>query len=371
MDSWSRAVAATSGEVATPFLVVDTAVMAENISLMQSECDRRGVKLRPHVKTHKSTQIARLQLAAGANGLACATLSEAVGLASAGVSTDVFVAIPVYMDEPKAALAREALRGHRRLLLAVDSVEIFSSISAAGLTARKVGLMIEVDSGLGRTGLTPDAAAALASSSQVQQGQLEVAGFFTHGGHGYIPGATKAAANDEIQSLARAVELAGFAGRADLIVSAGSTPTALLSAAAPVNEERPGTYVFGDMQQVGLGQTNIGGVAAAVIATVIHSSEGKYVIDAGAKILTKDRPEWMDSYGRVIDRPMDQIVRVYDNHGVVRSGPTDPPPRVGERLAITPNHICPVVNLVDELISFDPVTGGTGRIPVDLRGHLS
>ncbi len=357
--------------MATPFLAVDTERMATNISLMQSECDRRGVKLRPHVKTHKSTRIAELQLAAGATGLACATLSEAVGLASAGVSTDVFVAIPVYMDEPKTALAREALQGHRRLLLAIDSAEILSSISSAGFTAPGLGLMIEVDSGLGRTGLTPEAAAALAASPQIQDGSLEVAGFFTHGGHGYTPGATEEAANDEIQSLARAVELAGLGDRADLIVSAGSTPTALLSASEPVNEERPGTYVFGDMQQVGLGQTSLGGVAAVVIATVIHSAEGKYVVDAGAKILTKDRPEWMDTYGRVIHRPLDLIVRVYDNQGVVQCAPTHSPPEVGERLAIAPNHICPVVNLVDELVTYDPLAGVTGRIPVDLRGHLS
>lgn len=360
-----------SGSVATPFLSVDTGVMAKNISLMQSECDRRGVKLRPHVKTHKSTQIAQLQLAAGANGLACATLSEAVGLASAGVSTDVFVAIPVYLDEPKTALARDALQGHRRLLLAIDSAEILSSILLAGLAAPGLGLMIEVDSGLGRTGLTPEAAAALATSPQILQGPLEVTGFFTHGGHGYTPGATADAAHDEIRSLARAVELAGLEDRVDVIVSAGSTPTALLSASAPVNEERPGTYVFGDMQQVGLGQTDISGVAAVVIATVIHSADGKYVVDAGAKILTKDRPEWMDTYGRVIDRPQDLIVRVYDNHGVVQCAPTHPPPKVGERVAIAPNHICPVVNLVDELVTYDPVTGATGRIAVDLRGHLS
>lgn len=356
---------------ATPFLIVDTTVMARNITLMQSECDERGVKLRPHVKTHKSTHIARLQLAAGATGLTCATLSEAVGLASAGVVTDLLVAIPVYLDEPKAALAREALSAHTRLLLAVDSVEILSSIAAAGLTTPGVGLMIEVDSGLGRTGLTPEAAAALALSAQVQQGALEVAGFFTHGGHAYSPGASAAAANDEIQSLARAVELAGLTGRADLIVSAGSTPTALLSASAPVNEERPGTYVFGDMQQVGLGQTDIGGVGAVVIATVIHSAEDRYVLDAGAKILTKDRPDWMNSYGQVIHRPRDQIVRVYDNHGVVRCAPGDASPKVGERVPIAPNHICPVVNLVDELVTHDPATGTTGRIPVDLRGHLS
>ncbi len=345
--------------------------MVKNVSRMQSECDRRGVTLRPHVKTHKSSQIARLQLAAGAKGLTCATLSEAVGLASAGLSTDLFVAIPVYLDEPKAALAREALQGHRRLLLAIDSEEILTSIASAGLTAPGLGLMIEVDSGLGRTGLTPEAAAALALSPQVQHGPLAVAGFFTHGGHGYTPGATEEAANDEIQSLARAVELAGLGGRVDLIVSAGSTPTALLSASAPVNEERPGTYVFGDMQQVGLGQTTTGGVAAVVIATVIHSADGKYVVDAGAKILTKDRPEWMDSYGRVIHRPLDQIVQVYDNHGVVHSAPTVEPPEVGERMAIVPNHICPVVNLVDELVTYDPASGETGRIAVDLRGHLS
>lgn len=359
--------------LATPFVGVDTSVMASNLAAMQSECERGGVALRPHVKTHKSSFIAGLQLAAGATGLACATLSEAVGLANANIATEILVAIPVFIDEPKADLVRTAASGHRRLLLAADSVAIVDSIIAGGFDAERVGILVEVDSGLGRTGLDPAGAGALAKQIG-SAGGLALAGFFTHGGHGYVPGAAPQAGADERSSLAAALDHlgAGQTGHASsLIVSAGSTPTALLSAGPPVTEERPGTYVFGDVQQVHLGQTELAGVASTVVATVIHSGEDRYVVDAGAKILTKDRPAWTDSYGMVRSRPADVIVQVYDNHGVIVPTPGTGTPAVGERIAIIPNHICPVINLVDSVAAFDPATGGISRIDIDLRGHLT
>jgi D-serine deaminase-like pyridoxal phosphate-dependent protein len=138
---------------------------------------------------------------------------------------------------------------------------------------------------------------------------------------------------------------------------------------SPVTEQRPGTYVFGDHQQTCIGSVDTTDVAAMVIATVIHSSDQRVVIDAGAKILTKDRADYLDSYGLVVGHGQATIERVYDNHGVLAWPDTDDRPAVGTRLAIVPNHICPVIHQVDEAML---VTGAIHRpLAIDLRGHLN
>lgn len=370
----SQVVAATRGR-ATPFLAGDAAVVEHNLAAMQAACTERGVALRPHVKTHKSTELARRQLEQGAVGLTCATLSEAVGLARAGVRTSVFVAAPVWLDEPKSVLLEEACRGHDEVLVACDSVE-----AAAALAARcapddgpDVGVMIEVDAGLDRTGVTPDHAGSVARA--VVADGLRLVGVFTHGGHGYEPGRAVGAADDEVRVLAvaeRSVREVGArsADAPPLILSAGSTPTARRSARPPVTEERPGTYVFNDGQQVATGETDPVSVATMVVTTVIHVSGDKVVVDAGAKILTKDRAPWMTSYGAIPALPAANVERLYDNHGVIRLAPHAVPPHPGDRLAIVPNHICPVINQLDAVVMVD-ADGRCRDLAVDLREHLT
>jgi D-serine deaminase-like pyridoxal phosphate-dependent protein len=103
---------------------------------------------------------------------------------------------------------------------------------------------------------------------------------------------------------------------------------------------------------------------------VIHSGDGKVVVDAGAKILTKDRQTWLDSFGHLPIAPEARVERVYDNHGVIRMAAEDVTPRVGDRITIVPNHICPVVNLLDVMV-FVGADGEPFDVAVDLRGHLA
>jgi D-serine deaminase-like pyridoxal phosphate-dependent protein len=188
-------------------------------------------------------------------------------------------------------------------------------------------------------------------------------GFATHGGHGYQRGRAETAGGDERRALADAVEALGHVPE---VCSAGSTPTAPYALGSPVNELRPGTYVFGDHHQMLLGACSAGDVAAGVIATVIHSSEGRFVIDAGAKALTKDRMAWIESYGHVVGMPGAVIDRLNDNHGMVQS---PVPVHVGKRVVVVPNHICPVVNLFDRIWLVDDID--VTSTDVDLRGHLA
>lgn len=339
--------------LATPFLAIDEIVTAKNIRRMQATCEAAGIALRPHIKTHKSAEIARRQLDAGAVGVTCATLSEAIALGEAGCAADVYISTPIFFDHPKRVLLERAVELHPRLTLTADSTAVAESIATSAPT--EVGVMVEVDCGLGRTGVLPGEAPRVADSVG---GRFR--GFATHGGHGYRPGGGMAAGRDERDALAAAQAALGSQVP---VLSAGSTPTAPHALAQPVTELRPGTYVFGDHQQVALGACRPDELTAVVVSTVIHVSDDRFVIDAGAKALSKDRAPWLESYGHIVGHGHAVIDRLNDNHGMVEGGSVV----VGERVMVVPNHICPVVNLFDELVI---VGEGVRMIHVELRGSL-
>ncbi|HEX5824492.1 MAG TPA: alanine racemase, partial [Candidatus Limnocylindrales bacterium] len=205
-------------------------------------------------------------------------------------------------------------------------------------------------------------------ASAARAAGLVVEGVFSHGGHGYRPGATASAGEDEIRSLTAAADALLAAGFEISVISAGSTPTMLSAAAGRVTEIRAGTYVLGDRQQWILGVIPAEGCAAAVAATVVSVFDDRLVVDAGAKALTKDRAEWLTGYGAVVGYPELVIDRLADYHGVVVAPPDARRPDLGEVVAIVPNHICPVIDLVDTFVA----VAREGRVeawPVDARGR--
>ena len=197
-------------------------------------------------------------------------------------------------------------------------------------------------------------------------------GVFTHGGHGYAGRAERlAAADDEVTGLGRAADGARAAGVEEPVVSAGSTPTAVLSAHGAITEERPGTYIFGDRQQAYLAGQELDDTALLVASTVVSAGPGTgFIIDAGAKILAKDPSAFSPGHGSIVGYPDAVIVRVNDHHGIVElpEGGVEPRPPVGTIVWVAPNHVCPVVNLVDEYVV---AQGGqiVDRWPVDGRGR--
>ena len=200
---------------------------------------------------------------------------------------------------------------------------------------------------------------------------LRVIGVFTHGGHGYAgPDARGAAADDEVRSLGEAAGRLRGAGIEPRVVSAGSTPTAVGSARGVVTEERPGTYVFGDRQQVALGSIEPDAIAAVVATRVVsvNEAERRFVVDAGAKILGKDVAAYMPGHGEIPELDGAVIARVADYHGIVDVADGAAMPEVGRVVTVVPNHICPVVNYVDTfLVAADGELAGTW--PVDARGR--
>jgi D-serine deaminase-like pyridoxal phosphate-dependent protein len=332
------------GAIDTPALVVDRDRMDAAIGLMQRSMDERGVALRPHAKTHKSVEVGRRQVAAGASGLTVGTIGEAETFVDGGLD-DLFIAYPLVPLGPKAARLR-ALAERSRLRVGTDSVVGARTIAEALGDARdRVEVLVEIDSGGRRTGVEPVDAGVLARAA-ADLG-LRVIGVFTHGGHSYHGrDARQPAADDEVRYLTEAAESLRAAGIEPIVVSAGSTPTAVASARGAVTEERPGTYVFGDRQQVALGSIEVDAVAAVIAARVVsvNAAGRRYVIDAGAKTLTKDVPAYLAGHGAIPE--LDGVVaRVSDYHGVVEVPDSAAMPEIGRVVIVVPNHICPVVDL--------------------------
>jgi D-serine deaminase-like pyridoxal phosphate-dependent protein len=355
-----------AAEVETPAVVVDLDRADARIARMAALMRERGVALRPHVKTHKSIEFARRQLRAGAVGLTVATIGEAEVFAEAGFE-DIFIAYPLIAAGPKAERLRR-LAERCTLSVGADSVEGLRSLAAAGGGAGSLRVLIEIDSGGARTGVKPDAAGSLAR--QASDAGLEVAGAFTHEGHGYQGMAARAAAGtDAVASLTRAADSLRAEGIEPSLLSAGSTPTAEASATGVVTEERPGTYVFGDRLQATLAGEAPEEVALMVLTRVVSHGAGKgFVIDAGAKILAQDVSALMPGHGAVLGHAEGVVVRLNDHHGVVDLPAGATRPAIGDVVWIVPNHVCPVVNLVDDFVVS---SGGRmiDRWPVDARGR--
>jgi D-serine deaminase-like pyridoxal phosphate-dependent protein len=352
----------------TPAVVVDLDRMGGAIALMAGVMAQRGVDLRPHAKTHKSIEVGRRQLAAGASGLTVGTIGEAEVFADSGLD-DLFIAYPLVPLGPKAARLRD-LAARSRLRVGIDSASGASAVAdALGAARGSVGVLIEIDSGGRRSGVAPTRAGEVAHAAS--ELGLDVIGVFTHGGHGYAgPDARANAADDEVRSLSEAAASLRAAGIEARVVSAGSTPTAVGSARGVVTEERPGTYVFGDRQQAALGSIATDAVAAVVAARVVsvNEAERRFVVDAGAKILGKDVAAYMAGHGEIPELGGAVVARVADYHGIVDVADGAAMPEVGRVVAVVPNHVCPVVNYVDSfLVAQDGELVGVWL--VDARGR--
>jgi D-serine deaminase-like pyridoxal phosphate-dependent protein len=356
-------------ELDTPRLVVDLDVAEANARRMADGAAARGVALRPHIKTHKSVALARVQLDAGAAGITVGTLGEAEVMVDGGID-DVFVGYPVWAEGAKAERLRQ-LHDRASLSVGVDSEAAADLLAAAvdGASAGPLRVLVEMDSGARRSGVE-GSAEALAVARRARAVGLEVVGVFTHGGHGYrAPGAGIAAAADEVAILGAAATALREDGFAIDRVSAGSTPTGVHAAAGQVTEIRPGTYLLGDRQQFVLGAIPADGIAAVVAATVVSTAvAGQVVLDAGAKTLTKDRAAFLEGFGVLPAYPDAVIERLFDYHAAVAIPPGTLAPRLGEVVAVVPNHICPVVEQFDDFVV---ARGGAaeGRWPVDARGR--
>ncbi|MBA2519575.1 MAG: alanine racemase [Chloroflexia bacterium] len=356
----------------TPCIAVDEAILRQNIAEMAALAAGHGVNLRPHMKTHKTPHIARLQLAAGAVGATCAKLGEAeIFVDQAGID-DVLLAYPV-VGEPKLRRLLDLME-RARVTVAVDSVAAATGLSAAMAAAgRTLDLYIEVNTGQDRAGASAgEEAVALALAVDRLPG-ARVVGVMTHEGHAgasdpaVIAGTARNAGAALVNTAAKirdhGIELPH--------VSVGSTPSSWYTpAVAGVTEMRPGTYVFYDNSIFRHGRIGPDRCAARVVATVVsRPAAGRAIIDAGSKALAMDPSSSHPGYGYIVGHPAATIARISEEHGVVLPPPEEPGFAVGDRVEVIPNHICPAVNLTDELL-----IARDGRVadrwPVAARGKV-
>ena len=333
----------------TPHLAIDLERMQANIARVAEAATARGIALRPHAKTHKTIEIGRMQVAAGAHGLTVATVGEAEVFAAAGLD-DLCIAYPLWIDAGKAArLSALAARG-AAISIGVDSVEGVGRLVHAGLAGR-IAVRVEIDAGHHRSGCAPAAAGEVAAAA-VRAG-VEVEGVFSFPGHAYAPEAREQAARDEAEALRAAAASLREAGVEPLVISGGSTPSfaASLELDSPVTELRPGVTVLGDAQQWELGSALPEQIALTCHATVVSHAGGRLVLDAGSKMLGPDRAPWASGHGRLLDHPEARIVQLSEHHAVVEL-PGELPP-LGSVVRLVPNHVCIAVNMVDELLVYD------------------
>lgn len=306
---------------------------------MAAHAAGQGVALRPHAKTHKAPELARRQLAAGATGLTVATVGEAEVFVDAG-ATDVFIAYPLWTDGDLAARLA-ALAERARLLVGVDSAASAERLPAGSEVA------VEVDCGLRRSGVIPRDAGPVAAAAAAAG--CRVAGVFTFPGHSYAPGAAAGALADEGRALEQAAASLAAAGLPCELRSGGCTPTAPSTPGGVVTELRPGVYVFNDAQQVALGTADLDDVALCVAATVVSvPAADRVVLDAGSKVLGPERPPWVPGHGLLPEHPGAVVSGLWEHHAVVDPGPHRL--RLGDRVAVVPNHVCTAVNLATELL---------------------
>jgi len=344
----------------TPAVLIDLDRVEANLKRAQDYADSHGLKLRPHIKTHKLPRFARLAMDLGAVGITVQKLGEAEVMADSGI-TEIFLP---YNILGAAKLARlKALHERVHITVTADSAQTVAGLSATFAdTAEPLTVLVECDTGMGRCGVqSPEAAVALAQTVAASQG-LVFGGLMTY------PAAGQVEANQAFLSAAQDALIA--ADLAPTIISNGGTPDLWRAhEVTAATEHRPGTYIYMDRFQVSKGVGGYNDCALTVLATVVsRPTEDRAIIDAGSKALTSDTLG-MEGFGLIEAYPDAEIVGLSEEHGTIDLSKCTTKPQIGDTVRIIPNHACVVSNLFDTvtLISGDDVVetvavGARGRV---------
>jgi D-serine deaminase-like pyridoxal phosphate-dependent protein len=348
----------------TPRLILDEARLDANIARMAERVRGLGGVLRPHVKTHKSAEIARRQLAAGAIGVTVATVREASVMLDAGVD-DILVAYPPVGEARLAALVQIAERCHLTVVCSEHAHAV--ALAAKGLA---LDYYWEIDSGTGRLGTPPGRASADAIERALALEGPRYRGLMAFAGHAYgvvDVDARRAVAEEERRALGETAEELERRGIHAGTLSVGSTPLAALELPW-ATEYRFGNYAFCDATQVALGSASLDDCALAVEATVIGlPADARVILDAGSKALAAERMSSATAgFGIVRGYPGLQVAQLYEEHAICHATPGSSRPALGDRVEVVPNHACTCANLH----AFYDVRGAAGwdRWRVEARG---
>lgn len=347
-------------EFGTPTAVIDMDRVERNIARVQAACDAAGVANRPHIKTHKSPMLAKLQIAAGARGITCQKLGEAEVMADAGID-DILISYNLLGDEKMARLG--ALRSRIDVTVAADNPVVVADLTkAAAAAGRALPVVVECDTGRKRAGVETTAEAIeLARVISTSPG-LSFAGFMLYPTENGWPQAQTFF--DEALAGVRAL------GLDPAIVSTGGTPNLKnLGQLRGTTEHRPGTYIYNDRMQMAAGVATLDDCALHIYSTVVsRAAPERGILDAGSKTLTADSGG-LDGFGLILEHPEAKIARFAEEHGFLDLARSNTRPNIGAVVRIVPNHVCVVVNMLDEVVM---VRGDeiVGVLPVAARGKL-
>ncbi|MGJ8583971.1 MAG: D-TA family PLP-dependent enzyme [Marinosulfonomonas sp.] len=344
----------------TPEVLVDLDIAEKNIRAFQDYCDSHGLKLRPHIKTHKLPFLAQEQLAAGAIGITCQKISEAEAMLETGQDLDVLLTYNILGAEKTAQLRKLAQKV--KLSVVADSPEVVASLSRGFAEApQPMDVLVECNTGADRCGVdNPAEAAELAKKIKKAPG-LTFKGLMTYppvGGTQNVL-AWLSDAKSRIEADGLTVE----------VISSGGSPDMWHAHEMPLaTEYRIGTYIYNDRSLVLRGTCDWDDCALSVLATVVSvPSRHRAIIDAGSKVLTSDLLG-LTGYGHVLGHPDYFIDQLSEEHGRITSEkPIDL--TVGQRIRIIPNHACVVSNMLDRVT----LTRGETverQAPVTARGQV-
>ncbi|MBR0874684.1 D-TA family PLP-dependent enzyme [Bradyrhizobium tropiciagri] len=347
-------------EYGTPCAVIDMDRVERNIARIQAACDAAGVANRPHIKTHKNPTLAQLQVKAGAKGITCQKLGEAEIMADAGID-NILISYNLLGDEKMARLG--ALQGKTNVTVAADNSVVVGDLpKAAAASGRPLSVVVECDTGRKRAGVeTPAEAIALAREIAASKG-LSFAGFMLY--------PTETGWADAQKFYDEALAGVRAHGLDATIVSTGGTPNLKnIGKLKGGTEHRFGTYIYNDRMQVAAGVATWDDCALHIYSTVVsRAGPERGILDAGSKTLTSDTGG-LEGHGLILEHPEAKIARFAEEHGFLDLSRSNTRPGVGDVVRIVPNHVCVVVNMMDEVVM---VRGDEiiGTLPVAARGKL-
>jgi D-serine deaminase-like pyridoxal phosphate-dependent protein len=337
----------TVSDIETPALVIDLDIMEANLRRMSDYVDRHDLELRPHTKTHKIPQLGRRQLDLGAAGLTVAKVGEAEVMLAA-YPPNLLVEYPIIGRAKIERLAEVAK--HTHVCVALDTVEAAEQLSSVGA---HFGILAEIDVGLSRVGVQPGAPLRDLLRGVTRFPHLGFEGISLFPGHIRTTDDAGMEAFKHVgDCIAQALDDVKAAGLKAAVVSGGNTPTAFHSHLLPgLTEIRSGTYIFNDRNTVFSGACKVDDCAAWVLVTVVsNATAGQVIIDGGSKAFSSDA-YWgsQPSFGYVVEAPQAVFTKMNEEHGFVNIRETGRKFHVGEQLRVIPNHICPAVNLQNQV----------------------
>jgi D-serine deaminase-like pyridoxal phosphate-dependent protein len=350
-------------DIETPALLVDVDKVEANLTRAQAFADKAGIKLRPHIKTHKMVRFAKRQVELGAVGITVQKLGEAEVMADGGLD-DMLVTFNLIGEAKLKRL--KALHDRINIRVVADSAECVAGLASTFTDGQKpLGVFVECDTGMGRCGVQSPAAAVDLARKILAAPGLKFAGLMTY------PLQGKGRHRDTANWFADAKALFAAAGIEVEDITTGGTPDIWHADDAGVaTEYRPGTYVYMDRAQVAAGAASYDDCALTVRTTVVSKpTEDRIVVDAGSKSLTMDL-FGMSGYGYVKEYPDAVVTGMSEEHGQIDVSACPTKPKIGDVIHIIPNHVCPVANLFDEVYLIRG-TEVLEKAAVDARGKVT